>query len=221
MTLLAPDLLAHGAGPDPDRTRDFHDQATEAAARHLPPEPVDLSGHSFGGTLALRIALDAPERVRSLTLIEPVLFCATDNLDGARIPDARPDEVPRRFLEFWGEAPFEALPATQQDYIRDRIWIPKACEPALVEDRAQMLPRLAALPVPTLLVRGENSPTIIAEINDALAAAIPGASQALIEGAGHMAPLTPPAATAAARLSHIPLRSGCPCSTRPAGAPKG
>lgn len=35
-------------------------------------EPVDMVGHSFGGGVALRIAADRPEVVRSLTLICPV-----------------------------------------------------------------------------------------------------------------------------------------------------
>src|SRR3546814_11288970 len=34
----------------------------------------DLVGHSYGGAVALKIALSQPQRVLSLTLIEPVLF---------------------------------------------------------------------------------------------------------------------------------------------------
>ena len=78
LRMAAPDLLAHGAGPEADRNRDFHDQATKAAELHMAEVPVHLIGHSFGATLALRLAIEAPARVRSLTLIEPVLFCAAD-----------------------------------------------------------------------------------------------------------------------------------------------
>ena len=37
-------------------------------------EPVDLVGWSYGGLIALDLALEHPERVRSLTLVEPSSF---------------------------------------------------------------------------------------------------------------------------------------------------
>ena len=36
--------------------------------------PIHLVGHSYGGGVALRFALSFPERLRSLTLIEPSCF---------------------------------------------------------------------------------------------------------------------------------------------------
>ena len=203
LSMVAPDLLAHGAGPDADRSRDFHDQATEAAAAHLPPEPAHLIGHSFGATLALRLALEAPERVLSLIVIEPVLFCAATG-PGRAAHDAHFAALPaamasgdraaaaRVFLDIWGAEGFDDLPAPQQDYITDRIWIPQATEPALIDDRANMLSRLPDLPVPTLLLEGAQSPPVIAEINTRLATDLPNARRTLLDGASHMAPITHP-----------------------------
>jgi pimeloyl-ACP methyl ester carboxylesterase len=41
--------------------------------RHLGVERVHVVGHSYGGAVALQLALDAPESVHSLALLEPAL----------------------------------------------------------------------------------------------------------------------------------------------------
>ena len=71
-----------------------------------------------------------------------------------------------------------------------------ASRAALDDDTARLLPRLAQLACPVLLVEGDRSPPVIAEIRTALGAAIPGHHLAVIDGAGHMAPVTHPVAVA-------------------------
>jgi len=207
--LTAPDLVGHGRGPQRDPARDYHDHATEAAAAHLPEAPCHLIGHSFGATVALRLALDHPARVASLTLIEPVLFAAARGLPGwqrqragvagldAAFAAGDTATATRLFLSVWGEGPgFDDLPAAQQRYLQDRIWVVAASRAALDDDTARLLPRLAQLACPVLLVEGDRSPPVIAEIQTALGAAIPGHHRAVIDGAGHMAPVTHPVAVA-------------------------
>jgi pimeloyl-ACP methyl ester carboxylesterase len=52
------------------------DQAAHARAllEHLGIERAHVVGHSSGGSIALQLARDAPHRVRSLALLEPVLM---------------------------------------------------------------------------------------------------------------------------------------------------
>jgi lipase len=74
-----PDRAGHGGARGGTRRATgprFPRPGTEHALGLLPEGPVHLIGHSFGATVALRLAIEAPERVASLTLIEPVLFAA-------------------------------------------------------------------------------------------------------------------------------------------------
>lgn len=75
--LIAPDQFGCGGtgawtGRQPLRMADHARLAAEVIRRQ--GRPVHLVGHSFGGAVALRLALDHPDLLRSLTLIEPVAF---------------------------------------------------------------------------------------------------------------------------------------------------
>jgi pimeloyl-ACP methyl ester carboxylesterase len=72
----APDLPGFGrSGPSPTGRYglDTHARAMVAFLRHLDRGPVHLFGNSLGGAVAVRIAAEHPELVRSLTLISPAL----------------------------------------------------------------------------------------------------------------------------------------------------
>ena len=73
VTFVTPDMLTHGRSPDWDKQGDFQTRNTQAIEPLL-EEPMDVVGHSFGATVALRLALAHPDKVRSLTMIEPVFF---------------------------------------------------------------------------------------------------------------------------------------------------
>lgn len=203
--LIAPDMVGHGRGPEGDRNRDYHDQVTEQARALLPDGPVHLVGHSFGATVALRLAEGVPERVTSLTLIEPVLFAAApDGQEKRANAEALAQMVPmiarghtadaaRLFLSVWGAGiPFDEMPAEQAAYMAERMWIIAAQQPALHEDAARLLPRLGEVRCPVLLLEGAASPPVIGQILDTLEAGLPRARREVIDGAGHMAPVTHP-----------------------------
>ena len=210
LRLSAPDLVGHGRGPARDAARDYHDHCTEQTVAHLPDAPCHLVGHSFGATLALRLALDHPGRVASLTLFEPVLFAAARGHPGWQnhrstiaglgplLDAGQPEAAAALFLSQWGgDLPFAAMPPAQRAYMAERIWVVPDSAPALEEDRAALLPRLGQLRCPVLLLEGAQSPPVIAEIQAALTAAIPQARRVAIPGAGHMAPITHPSEVAA------------------------
>ena len=198
------DMPGHGrsdawapAPGDPD----LHTAVTRIAAAMI-ERPLDLIGHSFGATVALRIAVAAPEAIRSLTLIEPVLFAAANaDAEAAQTAElitllkARQDaEAARRFLSVWGEQPFDELSPIAQQQMARQVHLVAEGNDVLIHDAANILRPggLEAIDAPVMLISGANSPPVIAEIAEALAARLPDVGRAEVPGAGHMSPITHP-----------------------------
>jgi len=73
--VLMADRPGHGYSGRPDDAHDLGLQADQMAgvlAEIAPGEPAVVVGHSFGGAVALRLALDHPGQVRALVLSAPV-----------------------------------------------------------------------------------------------------------------------------------------------------
>lgn len=73
--LLIADRPGHGYSERPDRAHMLEIQAAQMAGvleQRAGGEPAVIVGHSFGGAVALRLALDYPERVKGLVLLAPV-----------------------------------------------------------------------------------------------------------------------------------------------------
>lgn len=75
-TVIAPDLRGYGESSKPPGTEaySFRHMAEDQIAlmQHLGFETFHLAGHDRGGRVAHRLALDAPERVLSLTVMDIV-----------------------------------------------------------------------------------------------------------------------------------------------------
>ncbi len=199
---VAPDLPGHGKSAE--ALPDMHTQSTNAmiALVKATNAPVDLVGHSLGGTIALRIAIEAPELVRSLTLIEPVFFAAAfGHYRKKYIEHSEPqiaamelgnwEEAARLFMADWGDGmSWDQIPAAHRRYIADRMPIVSATAPALMDDAHRLLGtgRLERADMPILLVEGTQTMPIITHILNGLAERLPNARRVMIPGAGHMLP---------------------------------
>jgi pimeloyl-ACP methyl ester carboxylesterase len=182
------------AGPPVERV-DFDDQAVWLAGLL---EPGDhLVGHSYGGVVSMLAAVQVPERVRSLTLVEPP--CTRVALDdpavaefaraGAELwengPRADPEAFLRAFLVAVGSDfdPPSPLPPELEQGAR-----------ALVAERGPWeadipLDRLAATSFPKLVVSGAHHPAFDG-ICDVLEREL-GAERLVLPGYGHTAQLHP------------------------------
>lgn len=180
---------------------------TTRIAAELAGARADIVGHSYGGLVALRLALTRPDLVRSLTLIEPPLFAAIrgtpafaahgEAMHGfaAALADdnrARAAEIFHRATS--PETPWERLPGPARTGFARRIHAIDVENPVTMDDAAGLLAPggLESISVPVLLLQGGVSPPVLAETMRALAARLPRAKRVLIAGAGHMAPVTHP-----------------------------
>jgi pimeloyl-ACP methyl ester carboxylesterase len=203
------DMPGHGGSADWDGRGDYQ-TVTAGIAAALAPPCAHVIGHSFGATVALRLAVDRPDKVARLTLVEPVFFAAargTPAWDAHRTA-FRPFEaaVARQdwpaaaaaFNALWGAAPWDSLPDRARAAMVRRIPLIPAGAPAIEDDNAGLLASglLTRLTCPVTLIRGADSPPVIAAIHARLAALIPGATDHVIPGAGHMVPITHPRAVA-------------------------
>lgn len=214
-TLYGFDLPNHGKSGDWDGQGVMHDTAIDMALRvldDLGPEPVDIIGHSFGATVALRLAIEHPDRVRSAILFEPVYFAPvmaddpafrpnyirdTADFDAALDAGDR-DAAARAFNRAWGDSTrWEDIPQTSRRYMAERIDFVRHSAPFLLDDSAGLLApgRFEAAHMPVLLMRGADS-RWAGPVNAAIARRLPDARDIALPGLGHMAPITDPDAVA-------------------------
>lgn len=225
-TVHAPDHRGHGLSGHlgPGGFYHFWDYVSDLdlLLRQLSPDaPVDLLGHSMGGTIASLYAGSRPERVHRLVLVE-----------GLGPPDTSHSLLPRarRFLMHRREPPTH----TPMKDVEEAAYRMRRHNPLLGEDRALRLatritrqnphgdgliwtwdprhrsrnPRpfveahfsefLAAIPCPTLTVDGSRSGFPGAE----RAVHLPNATTATLD-AGHLVHLDAPEALAKAIESHL------------------
>ncbi len=208
--LLAPDICGYGSKPGPVELPTTLAREVELLSRDLieATGPLHLVGHSYGGAIAFKLATDSglASRVRSLTLIEPVLpTLLCDNAADQRLHDRFANladavhmdvwngacmEAIERFTSFWkGSEASEPLPAKASLRMIEQVER-LAFDFLAVLGEDDVAAAAARIRVPTLVISGGLSPYLTQRIAYRLASIIPGARARHLPGAGHMLPIT-------------------------------
>ena len=221
--LLAPEH--YGSGSNGAWTGEHAFTLADDAARAIAlidasQSKVHLVGHSYGGGVALHVALARPSQIASMVLYEPSAFhllrqlgepgaeafseiagVARQVADGVLTGDYR--RALAGFVNYWsGIGTWERMrPAAQRALI---CWAPKGPLDfhALIEDPTPAS-AYRTLKCPALIMRGEHALKPSRIIADRLAELLPDSRLLVIDGAGHMGPFTHPAKVAALIARHI------------------
>jgi non-heme chloroperoxidase len=210
---------AADAGPDFSAASHAADLAE--LIRQLADQPVHIVASSFGGYIALYLAVHRPGLVRSLVLGEPPLFPWLEEIPGgapllaafmseswepcrASFAAGRQEDGIRSFLDgVLGKGVFDAMKPTARSGIMDN-----APEMALEAASPGLFSRLtreevSGLAAPALLLGGERSPPIFAPILAELGRCLPGARRCTIPAASHSLHIENPAAYNEAVLAFL------------------
>lgn len=204
-----PDLMGHGgrAGWPDGQRGDLRIEAEGVlAGLGLPPDqPLHLVGHSYGGATALQLALLHPQRVRALTLYEPVAFGVLPAL-GENLPEWREaqqvaadvaaaldrgdlDQAARGFVGYWqGRDVWPELDEGQRARLAEPMPTIRRHFEALGDARWSDA-ELDTLRMPVRLICGSATRGSAKRVAQTLVTRLPRAELLMLEGAGHMAPI--------------------------------
>jgi len=212
--LLMPDLRGHGRTPAPPGSRFTFDELLDDVYGVLDARGVPAAhwvGFSGGAMLALRAALDRPERCRSLVLISGAAYtdahtrAMTDRLSATYAKDG-PDAYALRLLKDlyypdWIEAHLEVA-----DRVRDgieKLDVGPTIAWTRNVDRFDERNRIGSVARPTLIVQAMDDALIDPAHGRILRQSIPNSQIRIFPQTGHMIPVERPAETADAIASFV------------------
>ena len=206
--VIAPDLIGYGRT---DSWPADHAFSLDEEVRLIAPlirnaqAPAHVVAHSYGGAVALRLAVSHPALIRSLTLVEPVAFYLLRALDEreafaevdavrqkymTRMDANDADGAMRLFTGYWsGTDSWAAMDDSTRALMR------KAAPKVLLDWEATYAEgpspeALRQLTMPARLLSGEVSPLPPRRILCRLAELLPSSTRETVPGAGHLMPMT-------------------------------
>ncbi len=208
--VITPDLPGYGGSEvDPDRPVDSFDTDAQAIIDLIEQigGPVHLVGHSFGASVAIKVAMTAGHLVRSLTIFEPALFhllrdgdakdqaihreiALVEGLLAASVQDDDAAAGMAQFIDFWnGEGTWDRLTPNVQDmYAAEAGHVLRDFAAGAKETWG--LQEAERIDCPTFAYLGLESQAVSQRTTEIMAEAIPNASLTMVADADHMAPMT-------------------------------
>lgn len=202
-----------GDAPDYAAEREFEDVAAvvDEVARTT-GSTVDVYGHSYGGMVVLGAAL-LTSNIGKLVLYEPVLDGDAvgypddflDELDALVSAGKREEAVETFFREILGMSgseleAFKALPSWPARVAAAHT-VSRECRAEC--DHPFRVERARDITVPTLMLKGSESPAFLQADTDAVAAALPDVRVVVLDGQEHIADVYVPDVFAGHVLSFL------------------
>jgi pimeloyl-ACP methyl ester carboxylesterase len=204
--LVAVDAYSGGTGPGERPTLDDYADQVYAVAEHA-GAPVRLVGFSWGGATALRVAAARPELVESLAVVEPEAYallrtqdtgayaqiCGLRDRWRAHVREGRWYEAYEEFIDFFnGPGSFSRWPPERRDAFlaaqeaKGDLW------DVLFDESRLSVDALAGVTLPVHVVEGTATSAVDHAICEVVRRHVRDTRHTLIDGAGHMIPLTHP-----------------------------
>ena len=217
--LIAPDLPGFGEN---DRDGELPFDVTSQAARLkgfldvLGIERPHLGGNSMGGWIALRFAIDYPDRLRTLTLMNNAGIVGTNDSELQRLAADRDYnplvlaslEDADRLIAFVvrkpTHVPARLKPVIYADALRHRDLLDKIFW--VIADEMEQKPlndQLGKVNVPTLIIWGRHDKLIDVSCVAVLEAGIAGSRSHIFEHVAHVPMIEDPKATAAVQREFL------------------
>jgi pimeloyl-ACP methyl ester carboxylesterase len=224
--IVAPNLPGYG-GTSPEATGAppsvSHAAALLEAVIRETGTPDVLAGHSYGGAVALVVALRGHVRPKALALFEPVcipillaigeaeVYASTKRIfdDYIRAFEGGDRQAARTMIDFWfGAGAFERMPGPVRDFLLENS------EANIHDVRASFRERyspaaMRMLDFPVLTVYGSDSPDTSYRVASAVTALAPKGSMVRVEGATHSL-VTTHSAEVARLLAALAARDAAP-----------
>jgi len=201
--VLAPDLRGHGRSRAPPESRFTFAEMAGDVLRLLDDRKISsahLVGVSGGALLALRLTLDHPDRVRSLTMVSGAAYTDAHTRSVAeRWAEAYLKEGPDRFAlrmlkdlyyPDWVEANLD-FADTVREQVKHQDYTP-AVHWAVAMGEFDERGRIAYVARPTLIVQAMNDAVIDPSHGRILRQSIPGSQIRILTETGHVIPTERP-----------------------------
>ena len=223
--IIAPDQRGFGATPGEPTITSIGAMADDAVAvldaLHV-AEPAFVCGVSMGGYIAQHVAARHPERVRGLILCDTKLDADTPEARAGRaglaakvsrrgaglLADTMLGTLLAQSAEARGRASRPAIEELlRQTIARQPVATIQAALAAMGE-RPDMTETMQSLPIPTLLVVGEEDTFTPPAIMQRMESILPDARLLIVPQAGHLVPLEVPEVFNAAVLAFLHAVAG-------------
>lgn len=219
--VVAIDLYGYGKSPAWPGTRELllEDEVALMAPILKNAGKFHLIGHSYGGLIALKLALDDSTRIASLTLYEPtcffLLFVNGSNDQAGREISAIRDETSyfvdigdldlaaKRFVDYWmGPGAWSKTSEPSRSSIVKRMKKVRS-EWTTAFDKPLPSDRISALSMPIILLTGQRSTAAARGVVRMLHGLLPEAKVVELPGLGHMGPVSHPEKVNAAIVAFL------------------